>query len=194
MSKTPVGSARAYSGASPFIIIALVFSSILLLTGFLVYRFGREVSFIGLFILAVVLGVLSRIPDRFSGKSSGIDVGVFFTACILFAWGIKAAFLAGLLINISAFFVAKERPQDTLSATAILSLVLVLVDALPFLGVFYSGLLLVLLYDLVCVFVYPFIGHTIDGSIRFGITHFVWSYALFSAFGEELVRIMVSVG
>jgi len=194
MSKMQMGSARAYSGASPFIVLAIIFGSILLLTGFLVYRFGREVSFIGLFIMAVILGVLSRIPDRFSGKSSGIDVGVFFTACILFAWGVKTAFLAGLLINISAFFVAKERPQDTLSATTILSLALVLVNSLPFFGVFYSGLLLVLLYDLACVFIYPFIGHTIDGSIRFGITHFVWNYALFSAFGAELVRIMVSVG
>lgn len=176
-----------------FLFIAGLFGSILLLTGFLVYRFGRELSFVGLFLSAVVLGALSRIPDRFSGKSSGIEVGVFLVLCMSFAWGAKLAMLAGLLINSSALYVARERPQDSVVATFVLALVLLAGSALPQLGVLYSGLLLVLLYDLLCVLIYPFLGHTIEGNLRFAVAHFVWNYALFSAFGAGTVRLFASV-
>lgn len=176
-----------------FLLISGLFGSILVLAGFLVYRFGREVSFLGLFLSAVVLGALSRIPDRFSGKSSGIDVGVFLVLCMSFAWGAKLAMLAGLLINVSALYVARERPQDSLAATFILAIVLLAGSALPQFGVLYSGLALVFLYDLLCVLIYPFLGHTIEGNLRFALTHFVWNYALFSAFGAGAVGLFSSV-
>ncbi len=173
--------------------IALLFGSILLLAGFIIYRFGREVSFLGLFLSAVVLGALSRIPDRFSGKSSGIDVGVFLVLCISLAWGFNLAFLVGVLINVSSFFVAKERPQDTLAAIFILAVVLLAGSLLPQMGVFYYGMVLVLFYDLLCTAIYPFLGHTIEGNLRFALVHFVWNYALFSAVGADLVRLLASV-
>lgn len=140
----------------------------------------------------VAVGALSRYPERFARESFGFELGVFFAICSSFALGLFGV-AVGAAYSIAAGWVAREPPQDTVVSLLCIVLVSFLATLVGPGNVILYGLGFVFLYDLLCLGVYSFAGHSVFGGIKFMAGHMLWNYVVFGLWGEKLVAVLSSL-
>jgi len=160
-----------------------------LLAGLLAFHYWESVKLLAAGFALVSIGALSRYPERFARESFGFELGVFFALCSSFALGLFGV-AVGACYSIAAGWVAREPPQDTLVGLLCIALVSFLAALVGPGDVLLYGLGFVFLYDLLCLGIYSFMGHSVFGGMKFMAGHMLWSYVVFSLWGEKLVALL----
>lgn len=163
-----------------------------LLAGLLSFYYWESIKLLAAGFALVVVGALSRYPERFARESFGFELGVFFSVCSSFALGLFGV-AVGAGYSIAAGWVAREPPQDTLVGFLCIVVVSFLATLVSPANVLLYGLGFVFLYDLLCLGIYSFSGHSVFGGIKFMAGHMLWNYVVFSLWGEKLVALLSSL-
>ena len=179
---------------NPLYLLGVVLALLAGLVGMLFWQFRAEAGFFGLFLVMVLAGAVSRVPQRFSGGSIGIELCMFFVVCTGFVFGFGPAALVGVLgMGLSEYF-TRESPLDL--AVALLGFVGIawLASWLgPIGGVLAAGVLLTIVYDLVVCPVYIVGGHSPLGCVKFVVTHVVWNFVMFRSFGGLFLGLLAGL-
>ncbi len=157
-----------------------------LLSGMIVFFFWKRTLVLAIALALILIGVLSRYPERFSRESFGFELGVFFAICTSFSLGFIGVVVGAGYIILAGMLV-REPPQDTLAGLFCIIIVTLLASVASPSSIPLYGILLVLLYDLLCLGIYSVTGHSVLGSLKFMAGHMVWNYVLFTVWGEKLV-------
>ena len=163
-----------------------------LLAGLAALYFWDSIKLLAVGFALVVVGALSRYPERFARESFGFELGVFFAVCASFALGFFGV-AVGAAYSIAAGWVAREPPQDTLVGLLCIVVISFLATFAGPGNVLLYGLGFVFLYDLLCLGVYSFAGHSVFGGVKFMAGHMLWSYVVFSLWGERMVGLLSSL-
>ncbi|MFO7872088.1 MAG: hypothetical protein R6U26_00420 [Candidatus Undinarchaeales archaeon] len=147
-----------------------------------------DVAKIGLLIL---VGTLSRLPQKMSRFSIGLELVTLSTIISAIMYGGLAGSFVGVSCFVLSGFYTKEAPQD----------VLIAIVAFAFLGWFsplvYSyfgniavtGLVLTAVYDLGTNLIYVFFGHSILGCLKFSSVHIPSNYLILKYLGPKLLAL-----
>jgi len=179
---------------NPLYLLGVVLAVVAGLAGVLLWQFRAGIGLFGLFLLMVLGGAVSRVPQRFSGGSVGIEMCMFFTVCTAFVFGLGPAALVGVLgMGLSGYY-TKESPLDL--AVALAGFVAIAGAASwagAFEGLAVAGVLYTILYDLLVCPVYLVAGHSPAGCAKFAATHIVWNYVVFRSFGAAFLSLLVGL-
>ncbi|MFC1454967.1 hypothetical protein ACFLQI_02650 [Candidatus Undinarchaeota archaeon] len=171
----------------PLILMGGIVLAASLLTGMLVIQFSSELKFGGAILVMVVLGVLSRIPQRFAGGDIGIELITLFTVCTAVAAGMFYAIFVGVLGMGLSWFFTKERPDDVLIGVIGFGIVAFVAAILGPMEILVLGMMMTLLYDAMICAVYVFTGHTPVGCVKFILTHIIWNFVMFRSFAPYVL-------
>lgn len=154
-------------------------------------KFAAEIGLaLGIAIL-VGIGVISRLPQRMADMSIGFEMCTFITIVVAITHGFLLAGMVGALSMGISGYLTKERPDDV--AIAMLGLLFLAGLASNFglfTGVVAAGVVYTLVYDGVICGVYLFTGHSPFGCAKFAVTHLVWNFVIFRAFGELVLAVL----
>jgi len=160
-----------------------------LFAGFAAFYLWDSVKLFAAGFALVLVGALSRYPEKFARESFGFELGVFFAVCSSFALGLFGV-AVGAAYSIAAGWLIREPPQDTLVGLVCIVAVSLLASLVSPANVLLYGLGFVLLYDILCLCIYSFAGHSVFGGIKFMAGHLLWNYVAFSLWGERLVGLL----
>jgi len=139
----------------------------------------------------VLIGAASRVPQRFAGGDIGIELCMFFMVCTVLGMGLGAGLLVGIGGMLLSGFFTKEPPQDLAVALLGFGVAGFLVNVLGmWASILTLGVVYTVLYDLLTGGVYLFMGHSSFGVAKFALTHIVWNFVIFRAFGAWLLTIL----
>ncbi len=172
--------------------LALAVSAALLASlfaGFAALYFWESAHLLVVGFALVLVGALSRYPEKFARESFGFELGVFFAICSSFALGLFGV-AVGAAYSIAAGWLIREPPQDTFVGFLCIVAVSFLAALVSPANVLLYGLGFVFLYDLLCLGIYSFAGHSVFGGIKFMAGHLLWNYVVFSLWGEKLVGLL----
>lgn len=146
---------------------------------------------ISLIFLFILFGAISRLPQRMSQFSLGLELITLFTvvSAILYGRGVGAFLgIAGILL--SGIYI-KEAPQDMIIAAIGLAVLgWFAPSAYNYFGnIAITGLFLTVCYDFFTNVAYVFMGHSIVGCLKFSALHIPSNYLILKYFGEKLLVI-----
>ena len=140
----------------------------------------------------IIIGAISRIPERFAPISIGIELISVFT----FVSAIKYSPLVGALVGVAAFTISGYYtfygPQDILVADIGF---IVFAFLAPIMFAFFGGdigfaaIALTLTYDIITGIFYYFGGHGFVGVARFTAVHTTANFFIISYLGARLLGI-----
>ncbi len=165
----------------------------LFMLGFFYLAFFAEINLydivkIGLFIL---IGSLSRLPQKMSRFSIGIELVTLVTVISAILYGSGVGILVGVSCFVLSGFYTKEAPQDVLIALvgfAFLGWLAPLIY-LYFGNIAVTGLVLTAGYDFATNLSYIFFGHSILGCLKFSAMHIPANYLILKYLGEKLIAL-----
>jgi len=170
-----------------FVVLVLLIAVVIYTTFFssIVFRDAGKIM------LFIAIGFGSRLPQRLSQFSFGIELVTLVTivSAILYG-GLVGAFVGAASFALAGFY-THERPQDVLVATVGLVLLGWFAPvAYSFTGsLALTGLLLTAVYDLGTNSIYAFSGHNVLSCLRFSAMHIPSNYLILKYLGPVLVNI-----
>jgi hypothetical protein len=170
-------------------VIALTF----VLSGFIVTTFSHEVSVVSTIVLLAILGVLLKIPDRYS-SIGGTDIGMAATVIIASTQGALMGVMFAAFVTIVGGRTIEEGPQFTAASTIIHMLVAVLAALLVVLtpeSYLFPVLAFVIAGHLVGAPTYVALGNPPETQLVFSLVNIIWNYALLGAFGVYLLQLLL---
>lgn len=169
------------------ILISLLIVAVFYFAFFVKIAFSNLVK-IGFFIL---IGLLSRIPQRLSHFSFGIELVTIGAISSAILYGSLAGAFVGTACFLISGFYTREAPQDVLVAVVGFALLGWFAPAVYgyFESLALTGLVLTILYDLGTNLAYVFLGHSPLNSLKFSAMHIPSNYLILKYLGAYFISL-----
>lgn len=150
-----------------------------------------DLKTIAIIIGFILLGAFSRLPQRMSPFSFGVELCTLFTISAAILYGS----IAGVIVGVFSFGISgvytKEPPTDVI--VAIIGFALIGYFATSFYNYFgdlgMAALAITALYDLGTNLVYFLLGHNIVSCLRFSAMHVPSNYLILKYLGPKIISL-----
>jgi len=170
-------------------IIAMTFA----ISGFILTAFSHEAGVISTIALLALLGVLLKIPDRYS-SIGGTDIGMAATVIVASTQGALMGVMFAAFVTIVGGRTIDEGPQFTFASAIMHVIVAVLAAFLVVLtpeSYLFPVLAFVVAGHLVGAPTYIALGNPPETQIVFSLVNIIWNYVVIGAFGVPLLQLLL---